>query len=255
VQQVRQKRRRRRDPEVLRWALGAVAAMTSDAARLGHLRDDAAVSLAFLALDDTQPAVIDATARRLAEPPVALPGPSAGPGWLPAGLGPTAAVICAVVPDRAEVPAGGRLRVDVTIVAAHPVLGAECVLCFDPRLLRPVEVEAGDLLREVAREHGGDVVVWPLGPVAGSDSGHLALGARVTGAAMEAGVAGPGVLLVCHMRALDGTRGGSPLVLTRLRARFAGQGEQLIHSTVVRDAFVSVTARWGGCRHLARRQR
>jgi hypothetical protein len=114
------------------------------------------------------------------------------------------AVVEVVAPDNAVV--GQQVTVTLHIDQAQDLGGFEGTLHFDPELLAPVAVEAGNLLGSSGR------VTAMLGPVGAPDGASLRLGAYTTGSA--SGPEGEGVLAQIVFQLIGA--GQSPLALEQV---------------------------------------
>ena len=120
--------------------------------------------------------------------------------------GPEATVSLAV--DR-EIKQGDMFAVEVRIDTKTACRGAQCVLSFDPALMRCDEVIEGGFFKDWASANGGSTLLVPLSLSIDNAKGRVpatdAAGVVVLGCGQE-GVQGEGVLLSYHFTALaDGT--------------------------------------------------
>ena len=120
--------------------------------------------------------------------------------------GPKATVSLAV--DR-EIKQGDMFAVEVRIDTKTACRGAQCVLSFDPALMRCDEVIEGSYFKEWASANGGSTLMVPLTLSIDNAQGRVpATGAAGVAVANggQGGVRGEGVLLSYHFTALaDGT--------------------------------------------------
>jgi hypothetical protein len=110
--------------------------------------------------------------------------------------------------DR-DIKQGDMFAVEVRIDTKTACRGAQCVLSFDPALMRCDEVIEGGFFKDWASANGGSTLLMPLSPSIDNNQGRVpatgAAGIAVLGCGQE-GVKGEGVLLSYHFTALaDGT--------------------------------------------------
>jgi hypothetical protein len=110
-----------------------------------------------------------------------------------------------VMADR-EVKQGESFTVEVRISTDTPCRGAQCVLSFDPSLMRCDSVGEGEFFKGWATANGASTIMIPQSPNIDNALGHV----PVTGIAIfgggERGPKGSGVLFTYHFTALaDGT--------------------------------------------------
>ncbi len=120
--------------------------------------------------------------------------------------GPKATVSLAV--DR-EIKQGHMFAVEVRIDTKTACRGAQCVLSFDPALMRCDEVIEGSFFKDWASANGGSTLLMPLSPSIDNNQGRVpaagAAGIAIMGGG-QGGVQGEGVLFSYHFTALaDGT--------------------------------------------------
>jgi len=120
--------------------------------------------------------------------------------------GPKATVSLAV--DR-EIKQGDMFAVEVRIDTKTACRGAQCVLSFDPSLMRCDEVIEGGFFKDWASANGGSTLRMPLSPSIDNSQGRVPAtgtgGVAIMGGG-QGGVQGEGVLFSYHFTALaDGT--------------------------------------------------
>lgn len=110
--------------------------------------------------------------------------------------------------DR-DIKQGDKFAVEVRISTDVACRGAQCVLTFDPALMKCDEVIEGNFFKDWAAANGGSTLLVPLSPSIDNNRGRVpaagAAGIAIMGGG-QGGVQGEGVLLSYHFTALaDGT--------------------------------------------------
>jgi hypothetical protein len=108
--------------------------------------------------------------------------------------------------DR-EVKQDQSFTVEVRIETDTACRGAQCVLSFDPALMKCDGVVEGGFLKDWAAANGASTLMIPQLPTIDNSQGHVSItGIAVMGVAGGGGAKGSGVLFTYHFTALgDGT--------------------------------------------------